>query len=58
MKHLLILSIFIFYIAANAQTTGEVFGTVIDEKNVPVAGASVLLEKTVKGAQTDIDGVF
>lgn len=58
MKHLLLLWIFIFSIAANAQTTGEIFGTVIDEKNVPVAGASVLLEKTVKGAQTDFDGNY
>ncbi|WP_115461162.1 TonB-dependent receptor [Winogradskyella aurantiaca] len=41
-----------------AQNTGEIFGRVLDEKNIPVAGASVLLENTIKGAQTDIDGRY
>lgn len=41
-----------------AQNTGEIFGRVLDEKNIPVAGASVLLEDTIKGAQTDIDGRY
>ena len=45
---------FIFF----AQVTGEIYGTIVDEKNIPVAGASVILENTTKGAQTDFDGKY
>ncbi|MDC7996528.1 TonB-dependent receptor [Gilvibacter sediminis] len=58
MKKKLILLLLLLPTALFAQTSGEVFGTVIDEKNIPILGASVLLEGTSQGAQTDIDGKY
>jgi len=40
------------------QNTGQITGTVIDERSRPVAGASVYLEGTSTGTQTDFDGNF
>ncbi|MDR1517575.1 MAG: TonB-dependent receptor [Dysgonamonadaceae bacterium] len=42
---------------ATAQTA-RVSGTVVDEENEPVAGASVLVKGTSLGSVTDIDGYF
>lgn len=42
----------------NGQSTGEVFGVVVDEKNIPIPGASVILENTTQGSQTDFDGNY
>ncbi len=47
-----------FSVFAEAQVFGELTGTVIDETGTPILGASVLLENTTKGAQTDFDGNF
>ena len=33
-------------------------GTVVDEKNQPLVGASIVLEGTTKGAVTDVDGKY
>lgn len=41
-----------------AQVTADLFGTVVDEVGEPVPGASVFLEGTEKGAQTDFDGNY
>ncbi|WP_206540698.1 TonB-dependent receptor [Kordia jejudonensis] len=43
---------------AYAQVVGEVTGKVTDEKGTPIPGASVLLEGTTIGAQTDFDGNY
>ncbi|MCW5518985.1 TonB-dependent receptor [Aureitalea sp. L0-47] len=43
---------------AYTQTTGDIYGTVVDEKNIPVSGASVFLENTETGVQTDFDGNY
>ncbi|MFI2742802.1 SusC/RagA family TonB-linked outer membrane protein [Zhouia sp. PK063] len=40
-----------------AQTT-QVTGVVVDESNVPLAGASVIVKGTTKGTSTDFDGKF
>ncbi len=58
MKHLVLFLLAIYSSLSMAQTTGDIYGTVIDEKNIPIPGASVFLENTSKGAQTDIDGKY
>ena len=58
MKFYLFTLLLLFGFLNYSQTTGEIFGNVIDEKNVPVTGASVILEGTTKGAQTDFDGNY
>ena len=39
-----------------AQTT--VTGTVVDDRNVPLPGATVLEQNTLNGTTTDFDGNF
>ena len=58
MKFTLLLFFTFCYCCLSAQTTGTVFGVVTDEKKVPILGASVFLERTTKGAQTDSDGSY
>ncbi|MEM8764008.1 MAG: TonB-dependent receptor [Bacteroidota bacterium] len=43
---------------SQAQVTTDLFGQVVDEKGTPIGGASVFLEDTQKGAQTDFDGKY
>ncbi len=43
---------------SQAQVTVDIFGTVIDETGQPIFGASVYLEGTQKGSQTDFDGNY
>ncbi|MBT8262096.1 MAG: TonB-dependent receptor [Bacteroidia bacterium] len=51
--------IFLFFVSTIfSQTTGDIYGTVVDEKNIPVSGASVFLENTETGVQTDFDGNY
>ncbi|MEM7485998.1 MAG: TonB-dependent receptor [Bacteroidota bacterium] len=42
----------------HAQVTTDLFGSVVDEVGQPIPGASVFLEGTEKGAQTDFDGNY
>ena len=42
----------------HAQVYGELSGNVTDEAGQPILGASVFLEGTEKGAQTDFDGNY
>ncbi len=42
----------------NAQTTGEIYGSVKDEAGTPIPGASVYLEGSQVGASTDFDGNY
>nr|WP_299389396.1 TonB-dependent receptor [Allomuricauda sp.] len=60
MKTLLsgILMLFITLNTVEAQVTAELFGTITDEVGEPIGGASVYLEGTDKGAQTDFDGNY
>lgn len=43
---------------AFSQVSTSIYGTVTDQKGEPVIGASVYLEGTQKGAQTDFDGQY
>lgn len=47
--------VFLFFTAANAQS---VRGRLTDIKNEPLIGATVLVEGTKSGAQTDINGYY
>lgn len=54
----LILLIFIFN-NLSAQNTGKIVGTVLDaETNEPLIGANIIIEGTILGATSDIDGTF
>ncbi|MBQ4801665.1 TonB-dependent receptor [Aquimarina sp. MMG015] len=53
----LILSL-LFINQIRAQVYGELSGNVVDQTGLPVLGASVLIEGTEKGAQTDFDGNY
>lgn len=60
MKHLLLI-LFVCLIGTGqgwAQGTINVKGQVLDEGQIPVIGASVLVKGTQKGQITDIDGNF
>ena len=47
-----------FFNTIYAQVTADLFGTVTDQVGQPIGGASVYLEGTEKGAQTDFDGNY
>ena len=57
----LVLCLYFFIITAqfaHAQITTRLFGVVTDKTGQPVLGASVYLEGTEKGTQTDFDGKY
>ncbi|PRX57293.1 TonB-dependent receptor [Flagellimonas meridianipacifica] len=54
---LLLLLLFQFH-TTQAQVTADLFGSVTDKVGQPIFGASVYLEGTEKGAQTDFDGKY
>lgn len=54
---ILVLCLFVFN-ATYSQLTTNLFGIVTDEVGEPLAGASVFLEGTDKGTQTDFDGNY
>jgi TonB-linked SusC/RagA family outer membrane protein len=56
-KNLLILLLTIFTFTAQAQNV-NVTGRVVDSKDVPLIGVSVLLKGTTTGTSTDLDGNF
>lgn len=48
----------LFFISANAQEDFTVTGTVLDELDVPLPGASVVEKGTTNGTSTDFDGNY
>ncbi len=58
MKNIVVYSLLLFGWISNAQITGSLSGSVQDEKDQPIPGASVYLEGTELGTQTDFDGLF
>lgn len=60
-SHLVAVAV-IFFLSISSfgqdQVTTDIFGTVTDVVGAPIAGASVYLEGTEKGAQTDFDGNY
>ena len=58
LKLLVFLVLIFLFCSAKAQTTGEIYGTVLDETRAPLPGATVILQGTQIGAQTDENGKF
>ena len=58
MKNVIYFLISFVYIGAFAQTFGELSGVVKDEKGVPIPGATLFLQGTIKQDQTDFDGNY
>ncbi len=50
--------LFFLVIVQSIAQRGQVSGVIIDNNNLPVVGANVLIKNTSKGTQTDIDGRF
>ena len=55
-KNLLFVALFFITAAVLGQT--KITGTVVDETNQPLPGASVLVKGTTNGTSTDFDGKF
>jgi iron complex outermembrane receptor protein len=55
-KHLLFVAL--FFITATFLGQTKITGTVVDETNQPLPGASVLVKGTTNGTSTDFDGKF
>ncbi len=55
-----IISLFLLFISASTIFAQEITirGKVVDEKNTPFPGVSVIIDGTTKGASTNVDGVF
>src|SRR5690349_9873682 len=47
-----------FYLSAFSQSAIQVSGVVVDENNVPVSGASILVKNTNTGVAADSTGKF
>ena len=58
MRNLFILLTLIVSGAIFAQSTGKIYGTVLDETRTPLPGATVILQGTQIGAQTDENGKY
>lgn len=57
-KHVLFFLFSCFYISAFSQSATQVTGVVVDEKNVPVSGASIQVKNTNMGVTADSSGKF
>ncbi|MBQ4819964.1 TonB-dependent receptor [Aquimarina sp. MMG016] len=57
-KNIIFTLFLLFASNLSAQVFGEISGNVTDQTGLPVLGASVFLEGTEKGAQTDFDGNY
>ena len=55
-KNLLFVALFLITAAVLGQT--KITGTVVDETNQPLPGASVLVKGTTNGTSTDFNGEF
>ena len=57
-NNLLLISFLLFQWFTYAQESITVQGTVLDNANLPLPGASVIVKGTTTGTQTDFDGNF
>ncbi len=58
-KHILFIFILIgFFGFSQQKIKGVVYENTLDDKNLPLIGATVLWEGTTEGAQTDVNGKF
>ena len=54
----LLLVFFAFYVQLSLAQTKEVTGIVSDENNMPLPGATVMVQGTSRGTATDFDGIY
>ena len=57
-RNSLLILLMLLGFVVRAQVTTSVFGKVVDELGEPLIGASVFLEGTQLGAQTDFEGKY
>ncbi|MGY5849866.1 SusC/RagA family TonB-linked outer membrane protein [Salegentibacter sp. F14] len=57
MKNLIVIILFLWSFSALAQDR-TITGTIVDENDIPVPGASVLVKDTSRGTMSDFDGNF
>ena len=57
-RKLTLLALLLFNVALFAQDGYTLSGTVVDENNVPIPGANVLISNTTTGTATDFDGNY
>lgn len=55
---MLLASVFIFCINFFGNAQFEVTGNVLDQKNIPLPGANIIVKGSTVGTQTDFDGAF
>ena len=55
---MLLASVFIFCINFFGNAQFEVTGNVLDQKNIPLQGANIIVKGSTVGTQTDFDGAF
>ena len=53
-----LLFVALFFVTATVLGQTKITGTVVDETNQPLPGASVLVKGTKNGTSTDFDGKF
>ncbi|MEZ7876528.1 MAG: carboxypeptidase-like regulatory domain-containing protein, partial [Polaribacter sp.] len=53
-----LLFVALFFITATVLGQTKITGTVVDETNQPLPGASVLVKGTTNGTSTDFNGKF
>lgn len=58
MKKSIFLTLFIFLCSVFSQTTGVIRGIVTDESGEPLPGASIVIEGTSLGGESDSDGYY
>lgn len=57
-KLIIAMSFVISFTIGFSQTSGSIYGVVLDETNAPIPGANVILQGTKKGGQTDENGKY
>ena len=58
MKRTLLLTLFVVFASMVAHSQRTITGTVLDESQVPLPGATVVIKGTSNGVATDFDGNF
>ena len=53
-----LLFVALFFVTATVLGQTKITGTVVDETNQPLPGASVVVKGTTNGTSTDFDGKF
>lgn len=54
----MLIIVFLCSLSVFAQNSRVITGTVVDEQNNPIVGATVVIKSTTTGTVTDINGVF